>query len=188
MNPSILAPCSCSVLAAAPERRLSRPFVPPIGAWWRRFAAAVAAPGQGPAQPILRGSRPGSLPWRHKARRRWSTPSTKRAHSGPARCAAAGASRHSSSAPATISAPPRTPGSTCTWPEHLVDPNRLNKRLSYPGPLDVPHAWADLPDWARAFAAAAERGGLPACSCRCCAAWHRCATRTACRMRWTAGR
>ena len=46
--------------------------------------------------------------------------------------------------------------------KHLADPNRLNKRLSYPGPLDVPHAWAYLPDLARAFVAAAERGGLPA--------------------------
>jgi nucleoside-diphosphate-sugar epimerase len=30
--------------------------------------------------------------------------------------------------------------------------------LVYPGPMDVPHAWAYLPDLARAFVAVAERG------------------------------
>jgi len=35
-------------------------------------------------------------------------------------------------------------------------------KLVYPGPLDVPHAWAYLPDLARAFVAAAARDDLPA--------------------------
>jgi nucleoside-diphosphate-sugar epimerase len=45
----------------------------------------------------------------------------------------------------------------------LARREKPNKALSYPGPLDVPHAWAYLPDLARAFVAAAERrGDLPA--------------------------
>ncbi|WP_157265224.1 NAD-dependent epimerase/dehydratase family protein [Azohydromonas aeria] len=34
-------------------------------------------------------------------------------------------------------------------------------RLTYPGPLDVPHAWAYLPDLGRAFVALAEAPALP---------------------------
>ena len=45
---------------------------------------------------------------------------------------------------------------------HLADPNPLDRRLSYTGPLDAPNAWAYLLDLARAFVAVEKRGGLPA--------------------------
>ena len=51
-----------------------------------------------------------------------------------------------SSAPATSSAAAAGPGST--W--SIVKSLRQGK-LVYPGPTDVPHAWAYLPDLARAF-------------------------------------
>ena len=50
-----------------------------------------------------------------------------------------------------------------TWIDQLIAKKLVQgHRLSYPGPLDAPHAWAYLPDLARAFVAAAERGDLPA--------------------------
>ncbi len=44
-----------------------------------------------------------------------------------------------------------------TWIDQLIAKKLAQGKLSYPGPLDVPHAWAYLPDLARAFVAVAER-------------------------------
>lgn len=48
-----------------------------------------------------------------------------------------------------------------SWLDQLVAKDVARGRLTYPGPLDVPHAWAYLPDLARAFVALASRP-LPA--------------------------
>lgn len=43
------------------------------------------------------------------------------------------------------------------WFDQAIVKDILRGKLVYPGPLDVPHAWAYLPDLARAFVAVAER-------------------------------
>ena len=52
-----------------------------------------------------------------------------------------------------------------SWFDQAILKSLHKGRLVYPGPLDMPHAWAYLPDLARAFVAlaeAAEAGALPA--------------------------
>jgi len=50
-----------------------------------------------------------------------------------------------------------------TWIDLMIAKKLVSGcKLSYPGPADVPHGWAYLPDLARAFVALAERGDLPA--------------------------
>jgi len=44
-----------------------------------------------------------------------------------------------------------------TWFDLAIVKSLRAGKLVYPGPLDVPHAWAYLPDLARAFVAVAER-------------------------------
>lgn len=44
-----------------------------------------------------------------------------------------------------------------TWIDLVIAKDLAKGRVSYPGPLDVPHAWAYLPDYAAAFVALAER-------------------------------
>jgi len=54
-------------------------------------------------------------------------------------------------------------GGTGSWLDLVIVKSLRQGRLVYPGPLDLPHAWAYLPDLARGFVAAASRGGeLPA--------------------------
>jgi nucleoside-diphosphate-sugar epimerase len=48
------------------------------------------------------------------------------------------------------------------WLDELVVKSLRRGTLVYPGPFDVPHAWAYLPDLARAFVALAQRTDLPA--------------------------
>ena len=48
-----------------------------------------------------------------------------------------------------------------SWIDLVIAKALARGRLSYPGPLDVPHAWAYLPDLARAFVAVASANGLP---------------------------
>jgi nucleoside-diphosphate-sugar epimerase len=48
------------------------------------------------------------------------------------------------------------------WFDQAIVKHIGRGKLVYPGPLDVPHAWAYLPDLARAFVAAAARHDLPA--------------------------
>lgn len=43
-----------------------------------------------------------------------------------------------------------------TWLDLAIAKSMRAGRLAYPGPLDVPHAWAYLPDLARAFVAVAK--------------------------------
>jgi nucleoside-diphosphate-sugar epimerase len=50
------------------------------------------------------------------------------------------------------------------WMDKVVLASLARRKLVYPGPLDVPHAWAYLPDLARAFVAVAGRDDLPAFS------------------------
>jgi nucleoside-diphosphate-sugar epimerase len=47
------------------------------------------------------------------------------------------------------------------WMDKVVLASLARRKLVYPGPLDVPHAWAYLPDLARAFVAVASRDDLP---------------------------
>jgi nucleoside-diphosphate-sugar epimerase len=47
-------------------------------------------------------------------------------------------------------------GGTGSWLDLAVVKSLAAGKLVYPGPLDVPHAWAYLPDLARAFVAVAE--------------------------------
>lgn len=49
-----------------------------------------------------------------------------------------------------------------SWFDHVIVKPIAKGRLVYPGPLDVPHAWAYLPDLARAFVAVASREQTPA--------------------------
>jgi|694.fasta_scaffold155738_2 nucleoside-diphosphate-sugar epimerase len=49
-----------------------------------------------------------------------------------------------------------------SWFDLVIAKSVAQGKLAYPGPLDVPHAWAYLPDLARAFVAAAQTHGLPA--------------------------
>lgn len=52
-------------------------------------------------------------------------------------------------------------GGPGSWFDLAVAKSAAQGRLVYPGPLDVPHAWAYLPDLARAFVAVARRGLPP---------------------------
>ena len=49
-----------------------------------------------------------------------------------------------------------------SWVDLLIAKRLAVGRLVYPGPLEVPHAWAYLPDLARAFVAVAGSEGLAA--------------------------
>lgn len=49
-------------------------------------------------------------------------------------------------------------GGQGSWIDLVVVKSLTDGKLVYPGPLNVPHAWAYLPDLARAFVAVAERG------------------------------
>ena len=49
-----------------------------------------------------------------------------------------------------------------TWFDHAIVKSLAQGKLVYPGPLDVPHAWAYLPDLARAFVQLASIDDLPA--------------------------
>lgn len=55
-------------------------------------------------------------------------------------------------------------GGAGSWFDQVIVRSLRRGRLVYPGPLDVPHAWAYLPDLARAFVAVASHDGLPAFS------------------------
>jgi len=46
-----------------------------------------------------------------------------------------------------------------SWLDRVIVAPLASGRLVYPGPLDVPHAWAYVPDLARAFVAVAESDG-----------------------------
>jgi nucleoside-diphosphate-sugar epimerase len=48
-------------------------------------------------------------------------------------------------------------GGRGTWFDQAIVKDIARGKLVYPGPLDVPHAWAYLPDLARAFVAVASR-------------------------------
>ena len=48
-------------------------------------------------------------------------------------------------------------GGTGSWLDLVITKSLGAGKLVYPGPLDRPHAWAYLPDLARAFVAAALR-------------------------------
>lgn len=50
---------------------------------------------------------------------------------------------------------------TGSWFDLAVVKSLAQGKLVYPGPLDVPHAWAYLPDLARSFVAVAEHDALP---------------------------
>ncbi|HVO08332.1 MAG TPA: NAD-dependent epimerase/dehydratase family protein [Burkholderiaceae bacterium] len=50
-------------------------------------------------------------------------------------------------------------GGTGSWLDLVITKSLQRGKLVYPGPLDVPHAWAYLPDLARAFVAAASHAG-----------------------------
>lgn len=57
-------------------------------------------------------------------------------------------------------------GGTGSWLDLVIVKSIARGQLVYPGPLDVPHAWAYLPDLARAFVAVASRpqtAAAPAC-------------------------
>lgn len=49
-----------------------------------------------------------------------------------------------------------------SWFDQAIVKRLAQGRLVYPGPLDVPHAWAYLPDLARAFVAVAAQPVTPA--------------------------
>ena len=51
---------------------------------------------------------------------------------------------------------------TGNWFDQAIVKDIARGKLVYPGPLDLPHAWAYLPDLARAFVAVASRRGAPA--------------------------
>jgi nucleoside-diphosphate-sugar epimerase len=53
-------------------------------------------------------------------------------------------------------------GGPGSWMDKVVLASLAQRKLVYPGPLDVPHAWAYLPDLARAFVAVAACDELPA--------------------------
>ncbi|MBC7978023.1 MAG: sugar nucleotide-binding protein [Myxococcales bacterium] len=53
------------------------------------------------------------------------------------------------------------------WFDAVITKSLARGKLVYPGPLDQPHAWAYLPDLARAFVALADYDALPAYS-----RWH----------------
>jgi len=49
-----------------------------------------------------------------------------------------------------------------SWFDQAIVKDIAKGKLVYPGPLDVPHAWAYLPDLARAFVAVAATSAAPA--------------------------
>ena len=51
---------------------------------------------------------------------------------------------------------------TGTWLDLAVCKSLAKGKLVYPGPLDLPHAWAYLPDLAEAFVAVARQAAAPA--------------------------
>lgn len=51
---------------------------------------------------------------------------------------------------------------TGSWIDQAVAKDIARGRLVYPGPRNLPHAWAYLPDLAAAFVAAAQRSDAPA--------------------------
>jgi nucleoside-diphosphate-sugar epimerase len=53
-------------------------------------------------------------------------------------------------------------GGAGSWFDLVITKSLAKGKLVYPGPLDVPHAWAYLPDLARAFVTAAQATALPA--------------------------
>jgi nucleoside-diphosphate-sugar epimerase len=53
-------------------------------------------------------------------------------------------------------------GGTGSWLDLVIVKHLRRGKLVYPGPLDLPHAWAYLPDLARAFVTVAARDDLPA--------------------------
>ena len=53
-------------------------------------------------------------------------------------------------------------GGSGSWLDLVVVKSLRQGKLVYPGPLDLPHAWAYLPDLARAFVAVASRAEAPA--------------------------
>lgn len=53
-------------------------------------------------------------------------------------------------------------GGTGSWLDLVIVKSLTRGKVVYPGPLDVPHAWAYLPDLAQAFVAAASHDDLPA--------------------------
>jgi len=52
-------------------------------------------------------------------------------------------------------------GGTGSWFDLSVVKDIARGKLVYPGPLDLPHAWAYLPDLAQAFVAVAAKPALP---------------------------
>ena len=55
-------------------------------------------------------------------------------------------------------------GGPGSWMDLVLLKSLPAGKLVYPGPLDVPHAWAYLPDLARCFVALAEKTDLPPAS------------------------
>jgi nucleoside-diphosphate-sugar epimerase len=53
-------------------------------------------------------------------------------------------------------------GGSGSWMDLVITKSLRQGKLVYPGPLHIAHAWAYLPDLARAFVAAASRDDLPA--------------------------
>jgi nucleoside-diphosphate-sugar epimerase len=53
-------------------------------------------------------------------------------------------------------------GGRGSWFDLVIVKSLAQRKLVYPGPLEVPHAWAYLPDLARAFVAVAASEELPA--------------------------
>ena len=53
-------------------------------------------------------------------------------------------------------------GGPGSWLDLVIVKSLAAGRLVYPGPVDVPHAWAYLPDLARSFVALAAQTNLPA--------------------------
>lgn len=53
-------------------------------------------------------------------------------------------------------------GGAGSWLDLVIAKSLRDGKLVYPGPTDLPHAWAYLPDLARAFVAVAQRADLPA--------------------------
>jgi nucleoside-diphosphate-sugar epimerase len=56
---------------------------------------------------------------------------------------------------------------TGNWFDQAIVKSLRSGKLVYPGPLDVPHAWAYLPDLARAFVQVAQQPAHAAFAC-----WH----------------
>jgi len=52
-------------------------------------------------------------------------------------------------------------GGPGSWMDLVIVKSIAARKLVYPGPLDVPHAWAYLPDLARSFVLLAGRDDLP---------------------------